>query len=295
MTEPIKKVLITDLDNTLFDWVGLWFACFEPMMRKISDISGISVEQLKPYIKAVHEKHGTSEYSFLLEELQPVIAPTKNADEVLKTFEPAIQAFRKNRRKYLELYPTVADTLLRIRGRGTRLIGYTESMGFYSNYRIRRLGLDGVLHEIFSPQDHDTPKNMSESQQRKYPAQHYELKFTKHSFTPRGSLKPDPDVLREIVRTVGAEPNDCVYIGDSLPKDVRMAQSAGVIDVFAEYGDAKGTPGYDLLKEVTHWTTEDVARELELKKHHVNPAYTLHKDFSDILDIFRFGDSENGK
>jgi FMN phosphatase YigB (HAD superfamily) len=45
--QPIKKILITDLDNTLFDWVALWYACFAPMMRKIAEIAGIDLEQLK--------------------------------------------------------------------------------------------------------------------------------------------------------------------------------------------------------------------------------------------------------
>jgi hypothetical protein len=63
----IKKVLITDLDNTLFDWVALWCACFTAMMNKVVEISGIPVEDLKPEIRRVHQRHGTSEYSFLLE------------------------------------------------------------------------------------------------------------------------------------------------------------------------------------------------------------------------------------
>src|SRR6266576_5011637 len=151
------------------------------MMESIAEIAGIDVELLKPHIKAVHQKHGTSEYAFLLEELQPVIAPGRTVAQLMDMFAPAVAVFRENRRKHLALYPTVAETLLKVRGAGAVLIGYTESMGFYSNYRVRRLGLDGVFHEIFSPQDHDIPRNMTREQIRKYPAAHYELKFTKHS------------------------------------------------------------------------------------------------------------------
>ncbi len=66
------------------------------------------------------------------------------------------------RRKHLVLYPTVAETLLKIKGRGTRIIGYTESMAFYSNYRVRRLGLDGVLDYVFCPEDHVLPELVQE-------------------------------------------------------------------------------------------------------------------------------------
>ena len=46
-------------DNTLFDWVDLWYVCFAPMMQKIAEIARMDAKSLKPHIKAVHEKHGT--------------------------------------------------------------------------------------------------------------------------------------------------------------------------------------------------------------------------------------------
>ena len=30
-----KTVLITDLDNTLFDWFGVWYACNSAMLSKV--------------------------------------------------------------------------------------------------------------------------------------------------------------------------------------------------------------------------------------------------------------------
>jgi FMN phosphatase YigB (HAD superfamily) len=291
-SQVIKKVLITDLDNTLFDWVDLWYVCFAPMMQTIAEIAQIDVEVLKLHIKAIHQKHGTSEYSFLLEELRPVIAPSLSEQQLMERFAPAVYVFRENRRKHLALYPAVADTLLKVRGAGARLIAYTESMGFYSNYRLRRLGLDGVFHEVFSPQDHEIPKDMTLEQIRKYPAEHYQLKFTKHSYTPKGSLKPDPAVLRAIIRKVASDPKDCVYVGDSLFKDVRMAKEVGVTDIWAKYGQAQHKSEYTLLREVTHWTVQDVEREKKLREHHAEPSVVLQQNFGELLTHFTFGDAD---
>ena len=141
MTGDRKRVLITDLDNTLFDWVDLWHACFNAMMSKVVDISGIPFDDLKPEIRKVHQRHGTSEYSFLLEEL-PSLSRKFIGKNLVEVFQPAIDAYRAERRKKLALYPTVAETLLKIKGTGAAVVGYTESMAFYSNYRVRRLGLD---------------------------------------------------------------------------------------------------------------------------------------------------------
>ena len=45
---PKKTTIITDLDNTLFDWVELWLNCFSTMLDGIVEISGIPKEKLIP-------------------------------------------------------------------------------------------------------------------------------------------------------------------------------------------------------------------------------------------------------
>ena len=283
-----KSVLITDLDNTLFDWVHLWHCCFSAMVQKVADISQIPLNTLKQEIRVVHRTHGTSEYSFLLEELPSLVAKYQGQD-VTKVFSAALDAYREQRRKELRLYPTVAESLLKIKGTGAKIVGYTESMAFYSNYRIRRLGLDGIFDVIFSPKDHDIPKGMSLEQSRKYPASRYELNFTKHKYTPAGELKPNKDILLSIIKHIGATPDDCVYVGDSLFKDVAMAKDAGVSDAWAKYGQSQSTAGYQLLREVTHWTDADVEREKKISEKEVKPTLELPTSFSDIFEKFNFG------
>jgi len=281
-----KTALITDLDNTLFDWADLWYKCFSAMLDEIVRISGVRREILIPEIRAIHQKYGTSEYSFLIEEL-PSLRPLLKGKQATQMFAPAIEAYREQRRQNLRLFPTVAETLLKIKGRGTRIIGYTESMAFYSNYRIRRLGLDGVLDYVFCPEDHVLPAGLTPEKLRAYPASHYELRYTKQLFTPKGSKKPDTVVLNAIISDLGLAKSDCVYVGDNLAKDVAMAADCGVEDVWAKYGQAHKRPEYKLLQDVTHWTPEEVDHEQKIK---ARSTHTLVKSFSEILDHFSFGD-----
>lgn len=290
MEKPVKTALITDLDNTLFDWVDLWFNCFSPMLNTISKISGISTDKLIPEIAAIHQKHGTSEYSFLIDEI-PSLQSVLNGLPAREVFAPAIDIYREQRRKYLQLYPTVAETLLKIKGNGARIVGYTESMAFYSNYRVRRLGLDGVLDFVFCPEDHKIPLALSPEEIRKYPAHHYQLKYTQTRFTPEGSKKPDVTVLAAILADLGLNKSSSVYVGDNLMKDVAMARDCGVDDVWAKYGQAHKRQEYKLLKDVTHWTAEDVRREQQInEREHVKPTRTLESNFAEILDMFTFSD-----
>jgi FMN phosphatase YigB (HAD superfamily) len=285
---PRKKALITDLDNTLFDWVEIWVNCSRPMLDKLVELSAIPEETLIPEIKAVHQRHGTSEYSFLIDEL-PSLQPILDGKPATQVFAAAV--YREKRSEWLKLYPTVAETLLNIKGRGTVIIGYTESMAFYSNYHIRRLGLDGVLDYVFCPKDHKLPAGLSAEDLRKYPAAHYALKYTRQDFTPEGSKKPDTAVLNAIIRDLGLKKSECVFVGDSLMKDVAMALDCGVSDAWAKYGQAHRRPEYKLLQDVTHWTDEDVEREQKIKeREHVKQSVTLDSSFSQLLDHFDFRD-----
>ena len=215
----------TDLDNTLFDWVEIWLNCFSPMLDKLIELSAVPKENLIPEIADVHQKHGTSEYSFLIDEL-PSLRTLRGNQPAITFFAPAIDVYREERRKWLKLFPTVAETLLKIKGRGTIIVGYTESMAFYSNYRLRRLGLDGVLDYVFCPRDHLLPAGLSPEDLRKYPAEHYELRYTKQDFTPEGSKKPDTAVLNGIISDLSLKKSECVFVGDSLMKDVAMPLTA---------------------------------------------------------------------
>lgn len=290
MLRDRKKALITDLDNTLFDWVDLWFRCFNAMLCDISKISGVPVDRLKPEAREVHQRHRTSEYSFLIEEL-PSLREKYDSADLTQIFAEAIEAYRVQRRKYLVLFPTVAETLLKIKGAGARIIGYTESLAFYSNYRVRRLGLDGIFDYIFSPRDHDIPAPLSPDNIRRYPASHYEFRYTAHEHTPKGSKKPDCSVLEAIIHHLKLGNDDCVYVGDSLAKDVAMAQDAHIADVWAKYGQVHSKRGYHLLREVSHWSDDEIAQDERIKERDVKPSLVLSNSFSEILSMFEFGDA----
>ena len=281
------SVVITDLDNTLFDWFDIWYYPFSAMLDKLVADSGVSREALLREVKAVHEKHGTAEYAFLIEEL-PLLRAKHPAENLVEVYAEAIAAYRQVRRQHMHLYPGVMNSLNTLKDRGCLIVGYTESMAFYTNYRVRKLELDGLLDYLYSPADHDLPMELTPDQIRKYPSEQYELKYTKHRHTPHGELKPNPKVLLDIIRDIGAEPHQCLYIGDSLFKDVVMAKDACVTDVFAKYGTAHAREEYELLRAVTHWSDEQVEQERKIRERHVSPTHTCHASFCEILALFQF-------
>jgi len=64
-----------------------------------------------------------------------------------------------------------------------------------------------------------------------------------------------------------------------------MAKSVGVCAAWAKYGTYHTEKEYSALVRITHWTEEDVERELSLKKQSLNvtPDYVLEDSFGQII------------
>lgn len=286
MTQRVS-VVITDLDNTLFDWVGIWHQSFNAMLQRLVSDSGVAQEILEPEFKAIHEKYGTSEYAFSIQEL-PSLQKLYPGEDLAKKYYGAIEASRQARHNVLHLYDTVLNTLEELKDKGCLIIAYTESMAFYSNRRMRTLGLDRIFDFLYSPEDHDIPSGLSLEDIRRYSPEHYELRRTIHRHTPKGKLKPSPDVLLNIINEVGALVDQTIYIGDNLMKDIVMAKQAGVTNIWAKYGEAQDRPEYELLRRVSHWPDEDVNKEKEKETRQIAAQYELESCFGELLKLFEF-------
>jgi phosphoglycolate phosphatase-like HAD superfamily hydrolase len=285
---PHVATLITDLDNTLYDWVEMWGAAFSAMLRLLVQRSGVPERVIEAEARVIHQKHGTTEYAFLIQAL-PCLQRRHPGQNLPEIYADAIRAFRAAREDSLRLFPSVLETLVTLKSRGCLVVGYTDSRAFYSGYRVRKLGLDGLLDYLYSPPDHDLPSDTAVEDIRSQPPHAYEFNKTVHRILPQGEVKPNPKVLGDIIESIGAAPERTIYVGDSLTKDVQMAQEARVTDVFARYGVAQHREEYELLRRVSHWTDADIEREKKMRVlQSVHPSYTLTEGFAELLDVFEF-------
>ncbi|WP_340141175.1 HAD family hydrolase [Pseudomonas poae] len=145
----MKKILITDVDNTLFDWQRLWYESFSAMSTVAIEISGVEPEKFFTECSELHQKYGTSEYSFVLTELPSF--KLLYGENVREAMHPAIEAFRNAQAINLKLYDGVASALDELRDRGVIIAAFTESKAFYTSERFRKLGLDGKIDYLYSP------------------------------------------------------------------------------------------------------------------------------------------------
>jgi FMN phosphatase YigB (HAD superfamily) len=280
------RLLITDLDNTLYDWVTFFSASFYAMVRVAAPILEVETEELLDQMRVVHQRHRNSEHPFALLETEACLIRFRalTRRERLAALSPAFEAFNTARADTLRLYPGVAETLRILMKSDCTIVGHTEASAVNAASRLRLLGLEDCISRLYavrpSGEGHPDPA--------------YVGSLT--SWGDRVRLideherKPDIRILIDICREHEVSPHETLYVGDSISRDVGMAKAAGVAAAWAKYGLDYDPVCWKQLVRITHWTAEDVRRTQEAQAlyGHVIPDVTLN-EFSDILNSFSFG------
>ena len=275
------RLLITDLDNTLYDWVTFFALAFDAMVEGLVDVLEVDREQLLDEFKVVHERLGSSEHPYATFELPSVRErfPGASGSELAEALDLPLHRFNSARKSHLQLYPGVRETLEALDRAGIPVVGHTEAALPNAWYRLERLGIAAQFKHLYvlegSPVHHPYPDRIRSN-------------LTPDGVVrvvPRPERKPNPGLLLDICRREGVLPAEAVYVGDSLSRDITMAHDAGVVAVWARYGVQYDPRLWAILVRVTHWTPEDVEREKAIGQRKAEPDAIIDK-FSEILPLF---------
>jgi FMN phosphatase YigB (HAD superfamily) len=286
---PPIQVIVFDLDNTLYDWVGFYIPSFLAMVRELSILTGISEAELKASFKKVHERHRSSEYAFGIEELDVLRtdAAVLNTREVFERFGPAIEAFRTTRDRTLHLYDGVAETLNDLKALNKKLVAVTDTTMYYATRRLQDLKIEQSFDMICAPADHGLPPGVSPEEARRFSDRtRYQSNIPIQLELDRAVRKPDPGILKGILWTTKTAPQEVLLVGDSLSKDILLAKRCGVWDVFAEYGTRVDPALYDELLKITYWTDQDVVEEEKMRRDRIQPTFTI-QSFRELTRIIK--------
>jgi FMN phosphatase YigB (HAD superfamily) len=283
---PKPKLLVTDLDNTLYDWVTFFANSFAEMISKLIEITGIDRSTLISEFKGVHQHYGNSEQPFSVLELPSIQRHfgTTSREKLLRLVDPALYAFNRARKAHFQLYPSVRETLNDLNSRGVVVVGHTEATLVNAYWRLQRLDVAHLFRRLYALEGHTSP----------HPDASREAALTPPSdfvqIVPKTERKPNPQLLADICAREGYQISDAVYVGDSLTRDISMAKSAGVTAVWAKYGTVYEQSLWGLLVSITHWTDEDVRRESELKRNFANvkPDFVI-EEFAELKSIVSDG------
>lgn len=285
MVKPCIRLVVSDLDNTLYDWVTFFVGSFYEMLRVAAAHLHIPEDQLAQEMKAVHQRHHNSEQPFGLLEAASVVQRYGHLDRkgIAVAMDEAFHAFNSKRKELLCLYPGVSDGLNQLRGIA-RVVGHTEATVPNARFRLRALGIEKALEKLYavspSGEGHPDPTRASADENSALL-----VRYLSHD-----ERKPDPRVLSDICADFSVPPSQTLYVGDSIARDIGMAKEAGTWSAWAKYGTRFDRSAWDKLVKVTHWTPEDVERAEAARVRYGNtkPDVILEDSFLELFDHFDF-------
>jgi phosphoglycolate phosphatase-like HAD superfamily hydrolase len=236
-------LVIVDVDDTLFDWLGMWSVSFGALLASLEHVSSLSGEQRVAAFRKLHIAARTTERGLTVGDADRLGVPAEIIPALGEEFEASM-------RRHTRPFSGVVETLAALRQRNVKVVAHTDTPAHLASDRLVQLGLDGVIDTLFATES----ARVTAFRRTRQTPRHSEVVVLPH-------LKPDPRGIALILERFGVSSENCVYVGDSKIKDIPMARAAGVRDVFAAYGCKRSSTAYDLLRSVSHWSDEDIARE----------------------------------
>ena len=250
-----NQVLFVDIDNTLYDWPNFFAPSFRVMVHVLSRELKVPEDRLYDECKAVFARHGSLEYSFVIQELDSV--KSTNEARLRDLIRLGRGAFRSVQKKRLAPYHGVEETLRWLYSQDVPVIGITNSPAWRAQQRLFDLGLDKLISGLVawegwmaSPDDANRGFVRDGQTRVRTRVQRGRLKTISEE-----ECKPSEKHYLRALETFHLDPADVWAIGDSLAKDLEPAARLGIKTIWARYGATfnPSDPNMATLLRITHW------------------------------------------
>jgi FMN phosphatase YigB (HAD superfamily) len=287
------RLVVTDMDNTLYSWVDYIVPAVEAMVDVVTRTTQWPQLKVIQSLKAVYTLYESNEYPFALQEssLYAEFGEFGSFDRLV--IEPARAAFSHARRKYLQPYKSVVETLQTLSSLRIPVVALTDAPRNPAEQRIKKLGFDALFKAAYTMPGFAFPSSetgdtlvshdiVSKEQQGVYRAQCQVIEL------PKEFEKPHSGGLERILHDFQVPARETLVVGDSLKKDITLAQRLGCVDAWAEYGTYVSLNHRERLDVISSnaITRRHAAGVLEGDQTAVKATYSL-SNFGQILDIIK--------
>ena len=293
-----KKLLVLDIDNTVFNWVEYYTSCMEALLMTVSRITAVPVATLYHEAQTIFEREGSIEYPFLVQELPSILKVYDGDIERMlrEAVEPGRQAFNAKATETLKPYPDVEATLATIKAQcpGLSIIALTDAPRYVAMWKLNKLGLLTSFDAVYGlpdpriPIDHVTQKVKVDSEILVKHLQRTSFDFTgRIRVLPDDYEKPGTRGLRTVLMDFDCETHrgDVLWVGDNLRKDVGLGKTLGVHTAWARFGTIIEPEARRLLLAFS--PMQNVAKNVSLLPQDEGapaPDFTL-ETFSELLSV----------
>lgn len=257
MREP-DVILLTDIDNTLYDFVDFYGTSFRAMLHVVARELRASEDSLCRQFKTVFQETGTLDYQFIIQRLESV--RSLPPERVSRLVRYGRIGFDRAKRKRLIAYPGTIEVLRTLSRGGVRIIGVTNAPYYHAVRRLQDIGafefFSGlVAWEGKAPPSEDKDAAVRYKKVRDFAAR--KLRFFE-VFTKAHS-KPDPFPFTLIEKQIGT--NAITFcLGDSVSKDLAPSSRLRASTIWARYGTVVNEKNLNTVLQITPWTEGDIQR-----------------------------------
>ncbi len=164
------RLLVTDIDNTLFDWVSYYTSSLESMLGFVSKKLGLPYSLLLEEARAVFSSEDSIEYPFVVQSMPSVIKFFgADIDRLLEeVVRPSREIFKATASAFLKPYPGVVETLDAFESLcpDVPLVALTDAPRYVAMWKLNKLGLLHRFSAIYGRSDPRLPVDMESAKIR---------------------------------------------------------------------------------------------------------------------------------
>lgn len=221
------KAILFDLDQTLIDLIKMKKICIEAASSAMID-AGLNMDK-EAIGKELFELYG--QYGIEYEHIFQTFLKKSIGKVDYKILANAVVAYRKVRAGFLEPYPSVQSTLLKLREKGYKLAIVSDAPKLKVWIRLASMNLDDFFDVVVG-------------------------------FEDTGKTKPHSLPFRKALEQLNIPPSETLMVGDNVKRDIIGAKKLGMKTCFAKYGY---TTGFD-KKEKADYEIERFEELLDILK-----------------------------
>jgi FMN phosphatase YigB (HAD superfamily) len=246
------KLLVMDIDNTVFNWVAYYSNSYWALLDKLAGIIGVEASKLASESRDVFEEHGSIEYPFAVQELPSVTEHYgTDIDRMLnEAVEPCRKHFLKVAKPYFKPYEKVHETLRAIReaNKDLPLVALTDAPRYVAMWKLNKIGLLPYFSAVYGLADPRIPTCPGTQRVKVSPMillkhlQQYDFGFGgRIRILPDEYEKPGTRGLKTVLMDYEFDQHSeqlqqVLWVGDNLRKDVQLGHRLGVRTVWASFG-----------------------------------------------------------
>lgn len=271
--------LITDIDNTLYDFIDFFGMAFRGMLHVISGQLNVSEEHLLSEFKDVFGKTGTLDYQFLIQNLAS--ARELDKDDLEKVIRYGRIGFDRTKRKRLKPYPGIIHAFKYLERGGVRIIGVTNAPYYHAIRRLQDIGAFQFFSGLVAWEGVPPPENDAHAAERYNKVRNVAFESLKlfEVFSKEFS-KPNPFPFLLLKRYLNVD-SEIYSLGDSVNKDLAPSRLLNATTIWARYGTVVESKNLQTVLDITPWS------EAEINIHTNTEVYEPDHIIDDPEEILR--------